>query len=101
MLLYYVIVSLRLAVGCTTSSRLVLLSSLAGETETLEDGNGGNSFCVGRDSIVRVLSDRCTSRAFALDFPERPLGVAGTRPGVVVSIWAAVLCFVGERLGCI
>lgn len=102
LLLYYVIVSLRLAVGCTTSSRLVLLSSLAGETETLEDGNGGNSFCVGRDSIVRVLSDRCTSRAFALDFPERPLGgVAGTRPGVVVSIWAAALCFVGERLGCI
>ena len=74
MLLCYVIVPLRLAMGCTTSSRLVLLSSLAGETETLEDGNGGNSFCVGRDSIVRVLSDYCASRTFALSFPERPLG---------------------------
>lgn len=88
--------------GCTTLSRLVLLSSLSGETETLADGNDGNLFCVGRDSIVHVLSNHCTSRTFALGFPKRPLGgVAGTCPGVVVSIWAAALCFVGERLGCI
>lgn len=95
MLHCYVIVSLRLAMGCTTSSRLVLLSSLSGGTETFADGSGGNSFCVGRDSIVRILSDRCTPRTFALGFPEWPLGggagrtrggVAGTRPGVEVSI---------------
>lgn len=96
MSLCYVIVSLRLAMDCTTSSRLVLLPSLSGGAETLADGNGGNSFCVGRDSIIRVLSDRCTLRTFVLSFPERSLGgaagrtrgggVAGTRLGVEVSI---------------
>jgi len=62
-----------------TSSRLVLLLSRSGETETLAVGNGGSSFCVGRGTIVvvRVPSDCWASIAFAPFLKRAFNGAAG------------------------
>ena len=88
------------------SSKLVLLPSRSGETETLAVGNGGNPFCVDRGAIVHVFSDCWASSTFALGFLVRPLGgaagvarggVADTRSGVKVTIGALGLRSVGRR----
>lgn len=101
-LLCCVIVSLRFAMRHTTLSRLVLLSSRSGETKTLAMGKGGNLFCVDRGAIVRVLSDCCASRTFALGFLVLLAGpgvggVADTRPRVEAAIGAPALWFVDRE----
>ena len=56
-LLYYVIISFRFVMSLAISSRLVLLPSHSGETETLAVGNRGNPFYINRGAIVRIFSD--------------------------------------------
>jgi hypothetical protein len=105
-LLCCVIISFRFVISLAISSRLVILPSRLGETETLTVGNGGNLFCVNRGAIVHVFSDCWASSTFALGFLIRPLGraagvarggVANTRLGVEVTIRALGLRSVGRR----
>lgn len=126
MLLCCAIVSLRLAMSCTTSSNLVLALPRVGEMDSRSVGKGGSSssvncyalndasacsgcdavplvlVCLSCGAVVCVLSACCFSSTFALGFLVRALGAAsggvdGVRLGVEVAIGGPARCPEGRR----